>query len=334
MQPSEEAMSIVQRDLGTAGLTGTPEDLGGRQGPQPLGAPGSTPVRWGLLSGPPRRGHGPPGSFRLWALEEWGWGGRVQTLQARILGDGPSLLQGNLPTSPVWADSSASHQGGAQGKKRSPRAWNGRGGWEAGGFAGRVVAAQAGQECSARGRAGFLTEVSGCAGSSEQHALSVVVWWPGGAVCTLLTEMAFSLRATGSRHKQAPAPVASRLSSCGPWALERRLNGRGARAYWLLGGRNWDLPRPGTEQTRNLRLLCGQFLTQRATGSYSDPLLTLDLLLFLVPRKSYIGALFLPARQALLQLAGFIHDCLCPAASKLAHLLPGCTAGLPLEWGS
>lgn len=64
-------------------------------------------------------------------------------------------------------------------------------------------------------------------GLQEQPLLVVV----SRVVCTLLTEMAFAAE-HGPRHKQAPAPVASRLSSCGPWAL-------GAQAQWsgtgLLG---------------------------------------------------------------------------------------------------
>lgn len=72
-------------DLGTPGLTGTPEDLGGRGRAHSLwGAPGSTPVRWGL-SGPPRRRTWSTWIAPPWAPEGMGVGEGVQTLQARIL---------------------------------------------------------------------------------------------------------------------------------------------------------------------------------------------------------------------------------------------------------
>ena len=47
--------------------------------------------------------------------------------------------------------------------------------------------------------------------------------------------------------------VAHGLSSCGSWALERRLSSCGARALLLCG--MWDLPRPGLEPSPAPRIL-------------------------------------------------------------------------------
>ena len=52
------------------------------------------------------------------------------------------------------------------------------------------------------------------------------------------------------------------LSSCGSWALERRLSSCGARAQLLRG--TWDLPGPGLEPVSPA--LAGGFLTTAPPG--------------------------------------------------------------------
>ena len=66
-------------------------------------------------------------------------------------------------------------------------------------------------------------------------------------------------RALGAR---ASVVVAHRLSSCGLWALERKLSSCGTRA-WLLRGM-WDLPRPGLEPVSPA--LAGGVLTTEPPG--------------------------------------------------------------------
>lgn len=80
-----------QQSRGTWGrprLTGTQEDLGGRQGPQPpsLGRTGfhACPLGTALRASEEEDTvHLDPSTSG--PLKEWGWGGGVQTLQARIL---------------------------------------------------------------------------------------------------------------------------------------------------------------------------------------------------------------------------------------------------------
>ena len=60
----------------------------------------------------------------------------------------------------------------------------------------------------------------------------------------------------------ASVVVAHGLSSCGSWALERRLRSCGARAQLLRG--MWDLPRPGLEPMS--AALVGGFLTTAPPG--------------------------------------------------------------------
>ena len=56
--------------------------------------------------------------------------------------------------------------------------------------------------------------------------------------------------------------VARGLSSCGSWALERRLSSCGAQAQLLRS--MWDLPRPGLEPVSPA--LAGGFLTTAPPG--------------------------------------------------------------------
>ena len=65
------------------------------------------------------------------------------------------------------------------------------------------------------------------------------------------------LRSTGSRR--------AGFSSCGSWALERRLSSCGAQAYWLRG--MWDLPGPGLEPLSPP--LAGRFSTTAPPGKSS-----------------------------------------------------------------
>ena len=65
---------------------------------------------------------------------------------------------------------------------------------------------------------------------------------------------------------QASVVVACRLSSCGSWALERRLSSCGARAQLLRG--MWDLPGPGLEPVSPA--LAGRFLTTAPPGKSQD----------------------------------------------------------------
>ena len=75
------------------------------------------------------------------------------------------------------------------------------------------------------------------------------------AVCTLLIAVACcGARALGT---WASVVVPHRLSSCGSWALERRLSSYGAQAYLLCS--MWDLPRPRIKPVSPV--LAGGFLT-------------------------------------------------------------------------
>ena len=63
------------------------------------------------------------------------------------------------------------------------------------------------------------------------------------------------------------------LSSCGSWALERRLSSCGARAQLLRG--MWDLPGPGLEPVSPA--LAGGFLTTVPPGKpSSEPFLSIQ----------------------------------------------------------
>ena len=69
------------------------------------------------------------------------------------------------------------------------------------------------------------------------------------------------LRSTGSR-RAGSVIVAHGPSSCGLWALERRLSSCGSRAQLLRG--MWDLPRPGLEPVSPA--LAGRFSTTAPPG--------------------------------------------------------------------
>ena len=83
--------------------------------------------------------------------------------------------------------------------------------------------------------------IFGCVGSLLLRAGFLQLWRAGGY--SSLWCAGFSLRwllllrSTGSRHAV--------FSSCGLWALERRLSNCGTRAQLLRG--MWDLPGPGLE---------------------------------------------------------------------------------------
>ena len=70
----------------------------------------------------------------------------------------------------------------------------------------------------------------------------------------LLIRWLLLLRSTGSRLVG--------FSSCGSWALERRLSSCGTRAYLFRS--MWDLPRPGLEPMSPA--LAGRFLTTVPPG--------------------------------------------------------------------
>ena len=74
------------------------------------------------------------------------------------------------------------------------------------------------------------------------------------------------LQSTGSRW--------AGFSSCGTWALERRLSSCGTRAYLLRG--MWDLPGPGLEPVSPA--LAGGFLTTVPLGK--SPIYLFKLVLF------------------------------------------------------
>ena len=87
-----------------------------------------------------------------------------------------------------------------------------------------------------------LSLVAASRGYSSLRCVSFSLWW-------LLL-----LRSTGSRCMG--------LSSCAPWALERRLSSCGAQA-WLLRDM-WDFPGPGLEPVSPA--LAGGFLTTASPG--------------------------------------------------------------------
>ena len=64
----------------------------------------------------------------------------------------------------------------------------------------------------------------------------------------------------------ASVVVAPRLSSCGSWALQRRLSSCGTQA--LLFHDVWDLPRPGLEPMSPA--VAGRFLTTAPPGKSND----------------------------------------------------------------
>ena len=82
------------------------------------------------------------------------------------------------------------------------------------------------------------------------------------AVCRLLIVVASLLEEHGLQSMQASVVVARGLSSCGSWALERRLSSCGSRVQLLHG--MWDLPGPGLEPLSPA--LAVEFLTTAPPG--------------------------------------------------------------------
>ena len=93
-----------------------------------------------------------------------------------------------------------------------------------------------------------LSLVAASGGYSSLSCAGFSLWW-------LLL-----LRSTGSRH--AGFSSCGMLSSCGSWALERRLSSCGARAQLLHG--MWDLPGLGLKSMSPA--LAGRFLTTTPPG--------------------------------------------------------------------
>ena len=98
--------------------------------------------------------------------------------------------------------------------------------------------------------------IFGCIGSQLLHAGFLQLRLSGGY--SLLQCVGFSLRwllrSTGSKH--------TGFSSCGSWALERRLSSCGAQTQLLHG--MWDLPGPGLEPLSPA--LADRFLTIAPPG--------------------------------------------------------------------
>ena len=89
------------------------------------------------------------------------------------------------------------------------------------------------------------------------------LWCVGFSLRWLLLLWSMGCRCTAS------VAVARGLSSCGSWALERRLSSRGTLAQLLHG--MWNLPGPGVEPMSPA--LAGGFLTTAPTGKSSNFLL-------------------------------------------------------------
>ena len=93
------------------------------------------------------------------------------------------------------------------------------------------------------------------------HGLSLVAV-SGGYSSLRCTDFSLQwlllLQSTGSRH--------AGFSSCGSWALERRLSYCGAQALLLRGV--WDLPGQGIEPVSSA--LAGGFLTPAPPGKSQD----------------------------------------------------------------
>ena len=107
--------------------------------------------------------------------------------------------------------------------------------------------------------------IYGCIGSSLLHAgFSLVA--ASGSFSSFQCEAShcggFSCCGAQALGAWASAVVACRLSSCGSWALGRRLSRCGTRAQLLRG--MWDLPGPGLEPVSPA--LAGRFLTTVPPG--------------------------------------------------------------------
>ena len=132
----------------------------------------------------------------------------------------------------------------------------------------------------------YLLFIFGCVGSVAARGLSLVAASRGyfSLQCTGFSlQWLLLLRSTGSRRMG--------FSSCGMWALERRLSSCGARAQLLRG--MWDLPGPGIKPMSPV--LAGGFLTTAPSGK-SPPLVLTDVniqLDFYVIKILYYSNLYL-----------------------------------------
>ena len=105
----------------------------------------------------------------------------------------------------------------------------------------------------------------GCIGSSLQHTGFLQLQRAGAILrCGVQTSHCGGFSCSGAQALSpwASVVVACRLSSCGSWALERRLSICGAQAQLLHG--MWDLPGPGIEPVSPA--LAGRFLTTAPPG--------------------------------------------------------------------
>ena len=112
------------------------------------------------------------------------------------------------------------------------------------------------------------------------------------AVAALLEEHQFQARGLQQLWHTGSVVVALGLSSCGPWALERRLSSCGARASLLRD--IWDLPGPGLKPASPA--LAGEFLTTAPPGKPQlfilDMTITLCLFFFKKCFQRYILSSF------------------------------------------
>ena len=94
----------------------------------------------------------------------------------------------------------------------------------------------------------YLLFIFDCIGSSLLHTGFLQLWRVGATLhCSARASHCggFSCCRAQPLGVQASVAVACGLSSCGSWALERRLSNCGTRAQLLRS--MWDLPGPGIE---------------------------------------------------------------------------------------
>ena len=101
--------------------------------------------------------------------------------------------------------------------------------------------------------------------------LSLVAASRGYSSCGTRASRCGGFSCCGAR---ASVVVVRGLSSCGSWALERRLSSCGARALLLCG--MWDLPRPGLKPASPT--LAGGFLTTAPPGKSPKTILKKSIL--------------------------------------------------------
>ena len=113
--------------------------------------------------------------------------------------------------------------------------------------------------------------IFGCIGSSLLHAGFLQLWRVGATLrCGVRASRCsgFSCCRARALGVRASVVVAHGLSSCGTWALERRLSSCGTQAQLLRG--MWDLPGPGLEPVSPA--LAGRFSTTVPPGKPSASL--------------------------------------------------------------